>query len=179
MLLALVLSNSSSRTQAKRNAVTEMLRKPASELDRADARCYATLRAEACSYRHGCTNVFTAMGSTAKEYFATLMGANPMISRKKMPSDAVPRRMAALLLELLRAGELPKPVLPAVWEALNVDCCLGRPSVIPLLVEGGVVDLIVGDIKAVGSVAVRVCSFFNSCCCCVAHIGIVDQRRGR
>ena len=101
-------------------------------LTRADARSYACLMAwdgptAVRGYRVPCA----AAGRTAMEFAgivscsppascpslprahprrrcAQWMSVEPILSRKKMPSDDVPRQMLTLLVELLRSGELPE-----------------------------------------------------------------------
>eukprot|EP01046_Picozoa_sp_COSAG06_P066053 COSAG06_NODE_16493_length_998_cov_0.758621_1_plen_121_part_10 len=93
--------------QAKCNAVAVMLQKPAAQLDRADARCFACLGLPLpVNVRRGMGGAIAAAGLTGyMEFVGVFMGLDPMM---KMPGDAVPRRMASLLVELIQSDELPQ-----------------------------------------------------------------------
>ena len=153
--------------QSKRNAVAELLQKPASQLDRADARCYACWTVFVLSFRRGyATPVAAASFSTYVDFIGTFMSSDPMVSRKKMPSDAVPTRMASLLLELIQSDELPQILHASAWHALNAYCALNRPAVSAHLLQCGIFEVILAELRKVGSPAVRVCSASLSTLAC-------------
>jgi hypothetical protein len=93
-----------------------------------------------------------AAGFTALEYFGLWMSAEPIVSKKKQPEDDVPTKMLTLLIELLKANELPELAIAGAW--INVHCCMmGRPSLGPVALEHGAVELAVAHLKAIGSPA--------------------------
>ena len=148
--------------QAKRNAVAETLRKPAAELDRADARCIA------CSdipwqlaKRHSDTALSTAAGfGSYMECFGVKTANDPIISRKKMPGDDAPIRLAALLLELVQSDELPPLVHFGAWNSL-LCCTFNRPAVTARLLELRVFDVILAELRKLGRPAVSVLGCFG------------------
>jgi hypothetical protein len=135
------------------SVVNAALRQPAAELTRADARSYAC----SCAYdsmisARGCTEPFRAVGFTGQEFFGLYMSAEPIISKKKQPDDGVPTKMVTLLLELLKANELPELAIGGAWS--GVACCImGRPSIGPVALKHGIVELAVEHLKAIGSPA--------------------------
>ena len=148
--------------QAKRNAVAETLRKPAAELDRADARCIACIDLPwLVAVRHCETALTTAAGfGSYMEYIGLLFGNHPIVSRKKMPSDAAPIRMAALLLELVQSDELPPLVYFGAWSSL-LNCLFNRPAVSARLLELRVFDVILAELRKLGRPAVSVLGCFG------------------
>jgi hypothetical protein len=129
------------------------LRQPAAEVTRADARSYACLYAyEPITATRGYTKPWGAAGLTAREFFGLWMSAEPIVSKKKLPEDDVPTKMATLLLELLKENELPELAIGGAWT--GVMCCIiGRPSIGPVALKHGVVELAVEHLKAIGSPA--------------------------
>ena len=86
------------------------------------------------------------------QFLGLWMSAEPIVSKKKTPEDAVPMKMMTLLLELLKSNELPELAIGGAWAA--VHCCLtGRPSVASAAVECGMVELAVAHLHAIGSPA--------------------------
>ena len=81
------------------------------------------------------------------------MGADPIVSQTKMPSDDVPRRMLTLLLETLKSNELAEDDELLIGGAgFGVSMCLqGRPSLGPTAMERGVVAIIVAQLNAIGT----------------------------
>jgi hypothetical protein len=129
------------------------LRKPASELTRADARSYACSRAfEAPSFVRGCTETFAAAGLGSMEYFGLWMSAEPIVSKKLMPADDVPRQMLTLSLELLESNELPDLAIGAAWYAVQF-CLTGRASLGPTALELGIYEAAAAHLSAIGSPA--------------------------
>jgi hypothetical protein len=128
------------------------LRQPA-QLTRADAMSYAcSLAWDPITGARGYTKPCSAAGFTTAEFMRVLMSAEPMISKKKQPEDDVPTKMVTLLLELLKANELPELAISGAW-AGACFCTVGRPSVGPVALEHGVVELVVERLKAIGSPA--------------------------
>ena len=129
------------------------LRQPAAELTRADAMSYACSFAWYCDAR-GTTEAFRAAGLTALEFMRLYMSAagEPIASKKKQPEDDVPTKMATLLLELLKANELPELAIGGAWTGVYY-CLTGRPSLGPVALEHGIVELVVEHLKAIGSPA--------------------------
>ena len=85
------------------------------------------------------------------------MGADPIVSQKKRPSDDVPRRMMTLLLEMLKSGELADDdellvMIGGAW-AGGGQCLQGRPSLGPTALECGIFELAVAHLHAIGSSA--------------------------
>ena len=78
--------------------------------------------------------------------------ADPMVSKKRMPSDDAPGQMLTLLAELLRSGELPELAIGGAWHAAY-GCVLGRPGLGPLAIELGLFELAVEHLRAIGSPA--------------------------
>jgi hypothetical protein len=65
----------------------------------------------------------------------------------------VPTKMLTLLLlELLKANELPELAIGGAWGGVG-NCQVGRPSIGPVALEHGVVELVVEHLKAIGSPA--------------------------
>ena len=148
--------------QAKRNAVAETLRKPAAELDRADARCIACLDLPwLVAVRHCETALTTAAGfGSYMEFLGVQLGNDPIMSRKKMPGDAAPIRLAALLLELVQSDELPPLVHFGAWSVL-ARCLVNRPAVAARLLELRVFDVILAELRKLGRPAVSVLGCFG------------------
>ena len=129
------------------------LRQPAAELTRADARSYAC----SCAYEpincaRGYTEHFRIIGLTALESLGLWMGGASIVSKKKQPEDDVPTKMATLLLELLKANELPELAIGGAWTGVY-HCIMGRPRLGPVALKHGVVELAVEHLKAIGSPA--------------------------
>ena len=83
------------------------------------------------------------------------MSADPIVSQKKMPSDDVPRRMMTLLLEMLRSGELADDdqlLIGGAWQCVG-QCLTGRPSLASTALEGGIFEIAVAQLNAIGSPA--------------------------
>ena len=80
------------------------------------------------------------------------MGAEPIVSKKKTPEDAVPMKMMTLLLELLKSNELPELAIGGAWTAIH-NCLQGRPGLGPAVLECGVFDLAAASLDAIGSPA--------------------------
>jgi hypothetical protein len=94
----------------------------------------------------------TAAGLTPLEFFGLFMTCDPITSKKKQPEDDVPTKMLKLLLELLKANELPELAIGGAWYGIN-GCFTGRPSLGPVALEHGAVELAVTQLKAIGSPA--------------------------
>jgi hypothetical protein len=130
------------------------LRQPAAELTRADAVSYAcSLAHEPTLGARGYSEACRAAGyTTAGEWIGLLMGEEPIISKKKLPEDDVPTKMLTLLLELLKANELPELAIGGAWEGV-MYCLVGRPSLGLVALKRGGVELAVTHLKAIGSPA--------------------------
>jgi hypothetical protein len=137
-----------------------LLSKPASELTKADAISAACLWAYFPSTTvRGWTQSFAAAGVTVPEWFKFFIGNDPLVSQQKQPSDAAPRRMLSLLLELLKANELPDELAVggAWWAAAT--CLFGRPAVAVTALDCGIFELAVVHLNAIGnSMADRIVS---------------------
>eukprot|EP01043_Picozoa_sp_COSAG02_P056470 COSAG02_NODE_6699_length_3414_cov_8.770437_2_plen_278_part_00 len=145
--------------QAKRNAVAELLRTPASQLSREDAICFACHDIHYLSSRHELTPSFLAAGfSSFMDYFSMFVKNDPMVSRQKMPGDAVPRRMAALLLELIQSGELPPLLQATSWMVLHKCCLFNRQTIAAELVDSGIFQTSLAELRKLGGPAVSVAS---------------------
>jgi hypothetical protein len=86
------------------------------------------------------------------EYLGLWMSADPIVSKKKQPEDDVPTKMLTLLIELLKANELPELAIGGAWKGFFF-CVTGRPSLGPVALEHGAVELAVTHLKAIGSPA--------------------------
>jgi hypothetical protein len=129
------------------------LRQPAAQLTRADAVSYASLWAfEGPCYARGLTKPLAAAGLAALEYLGLWMSADPIVSKKKQPEDDVPTKMLTLLMELLKANELPELAIGGAWKGFFF-CITGRPSLGPVALEHGAVELAVTHLQAIGSPA--------------------------
>jgi hypothetical protein len=129
------------------------LRQPADQLTRADAVSHAcSIAYGSSSYARGFTKPLTAAGLTPLEFFGLFMTCDPITSKKKQPEDDVPTKMLKLLLELLKANELPELAIGGAWLGI-VSCLTGRPSLGPVALEHGAVELAVTQLKAIGSPA--------------------------
>jgi hypothetical protein len=129
------------------------LRQPAAELTRADAMSYACSSAyDAITAARGYTKPWSAARLTVLEFFRLWMSAEPIVSKKKQPEDDVPTKMLTLLLELLKANELPELAIGGAWTSI-MYCLVGRPSLGPVALEHGAVELAVEHLKAIGSPA--------------------------
>jgi hypothetical protein len=148
--------------QAERNAVAETLRKPAAELDRADARCIACIDIPwYAGTRRSTAAVVAAAGfGSFVEYVGVWMAKHPIMSRKKMPGDAAVFRIATLLLELVQSDELPPLVHFGAWYVL-VLCLLNRPAVASRLLELRVFDIVLAELRKLGRSAVSVLDYFK------------------
>ena len=129
------------------------LRQPAAQLTRVDAVSYACLLAyETPLAARGWTKPLAAVGLTGLQFLGLWLSATPIVSKKKQPEDDVPTKMLTLLLELLKANELPELAISGAW--LGVFFCItGRPSLGPVALEHGAVELAVTHLKAIGSPA--------------------------
>ena len=130
------------------------LRKPASQLTRADAASYVcTIAYEPVCFAHGATAPWAATGFTAMGFFDLCL-SDAILSKKKTPENDVPRKMLTLLLELLQSNELPEVELAigGAWYAVRF-CLVGRSSLGPVTLECGVVELAVAHLHAIGSPA--------------------------
>jgi hypothetical protein len=135
------------------SVVNAALRQPAAELTRADARSYAC----SCAYEpincaRGYSEPWHAVGLTAREFVGLWMSAEPIASKKKLPEDDVPTKMVTLLLELLKVNELPELAIGGAWSGVTY-CVTGRPSLGPVVLEHGIVELAVEHLKTIGSPA--------------------------
>ena len=129
------------------------LRQPAAELTRADAMSYACAAAYETIYgKKSLSEPLRAAGFTALEFIRLWMGADPIVSKKKQPEDDVPTKMLTLLLELLKANELPELAIGGAWTGV-LNSLTGRPSIGPVALKHGVVELVVEHLKAIGSPA--------------------------
>jgi hypothetical protein len=131
-----------------------MLRKPADQLDRADAQCYASVMSLfVYSGRRGYTASMAAAGFGFGDFVRVWAGTDPMVSRKKMPTDAVPRKMISLLVDLLRTGELPGLARSSAWHMLAAECCTGRQHLLAELPGCGIFDMVVSELQTIGAPA--------------------------
>jgi hypothetical protein len=129
------------------------LRKPASQLTRADAASYACLVAyEPVAYVRGWTTPCAAAGLTAMQFLGLWMSADPILSKTKIPEDDLPMKMMKLLLELLKSNELPELAIGGAWFAVH-NCLTGRPSLGPAALECGVFVMVVAQLHGIGSPA--------------------------
>jgi hypothetical protein len=129
------------------------LRQPAAALTRADAVSHACSSAyEAPANSRGCTGSWAAAGITCRQWVGLWIGGEPIVSQKKQPEDDVPTAMLTLLLELLKANELPELAIAGAWTGVFY-CLTGRPSVGPVALKHGAVETVVGHLKAIGSPA--------------------------
>ena len=129
------------------------LRKPASQLTRADAASYACLVAyEPVAYVRGWTTPCAAAGLTAMQFLGLWMSADPILSKTKIPEDDLPMKMMKLLLELLKSNELPELAIGGAWFAVH-NCLTGRPSLGPAALECGVFEMVVAQLHGIGSPA--------------------------
>ena len=129
-----------------------LLRKPAAQLTRADAVSHACSEAwHPPSYVRASTAPWAGAGLTCTDFMGLYMGCT-WFSKKKTPEDDVPMKMMALLLELLKSSELPELAIGGAWVAAR-NCVTGRPSVASAAVEGGVFELAVAHLNAIGSPA--------------------------
>ena len=60
--------------------------------------------------------------------------------------------MLTLLVDLLRSGELPELAIGGVWCAFE-GCLTGRPSLAPVTLDLGLIELTVRELRAIGSPA--------------------------
>jgi hypothetical protein len=86
------------------------------------------------------------------EFFGLWLNTEPILSKKKQPNDDVPTKMLTLLLELLKANELPELAIGGAWTRVTM-CIVGRPSIGHVVLEHGIVELVVEHLKAIGSPA--------------------------
>jgi hypothetical protein len=129
------------------------LRQPAAELTRAGARSYACSCAyDTIIYARGIAKPYSAAGLTPREYIGVWLSAEPITSKKKQPEDDAPTKMLTLLLELLKANELPELAIGGAWTGVY-HCIMGRPRLGPVVLKHGIVELIVEHLKAIGSPA--------------------------
>jgi|EP01046_Picozoa_sp_COSAG06_P039352 hypothetical protein len=129
------------------------LRQPATELTRADARSYACYMAyEPIMATRGYTKPWSATGCPTVEWIGLYMSAEPIASKKKQPEDDVPTKLVTLLLELLKSNELPELAIGGALAGIFYSLS-GRPSIGPVALEHGVVELGVEHLKAIGSPA--------------------------
>jgi hypothetical protein len=135
------------------SVVNAALRQPAAQLTRADAVSYACCYAFLTpSFARGMTKPVAAAGLTGLEYFELWMSAEAIVSKKKQPEDDVPTKMLTLLIELLKANELPELAIAGAWFGV-INCITGRPDMGPVALEHGAVELAVTHLKAIGSPA--------------------------
>jgi hypothetical protein len=135
------------------SVVNTALRQPAAQLTRADAVSCACVNAYiAPHFARGATKPWAAAGLTPLEIFGLFMTCDPIVSKKKLPEDDVPAKMLTLLIELLKANELPELVIGGAWDGVY-RCILGRPSLGPIALEHGAMELAVAQLKAIGSPA--------------------------
>jgi hypothetical protein len=123
------------------------------EVTRADAVSYACCLAyEASSLARGTTKAWAVVGITVAEWVGLWLSVEPIVSKKRQPEDDVPTKMATLLLELLKANELPELAIGGAWNGI-LYCLAGRPSLGPVVLEHGAVELAVEHLRAIGSPA--------------------------
>eukprot|EP01046_Picozoa_sp_COSAG06_P021076 COSAG06_NODE_1567_length_9085_cov_3.404073_10_plen_384_part_00 len=135
------------------SVVNAAMRQSAAEVTRADARSYACyLACDPIYAARGYTKTWSAVGFTPPAFFGLWLSAEPIVSKKKLPEDDVPTKMVTLLLELLKANELPELAIGGAWTGLT-HCTVGRPSIGPVVLKHGVVELAVEHLKAIGSPA--------------------------
>jgi hypothetical protein len=90
-----------------------------------------------------------------------------------MPSDEIPRRMLALLLELMKSGELPDLVVVGAWCCIcDVACMRGSITLARDALESDICGLALDHLHAVGSASDWVVSLCRGAC--VLHIIIVQ-----
>ena len=86
-----------------------------------------------------------------------------------MPSDEIPRRMLALLLELMKSGELPDLVVVGAWCCIcDVACMRGSITLARDALESDICGLALDHLRVVGSASDWVVSL--RCGACVLHI---------
>eukprot|EP01048_Picozoa_sp_COSAG05_P021007 COSAG05_NODE_3736_length_1871_cov_2.442438_1_plen_389_part_00 len=135
------------------NVLNAALRQPAAQLTRVDAVSYACWFAyEGPLSARGLTKPLAAAGLTGLQYLGLWISAAPIVSKKKQPEDDVPTKMLTLLMELLKANELPELAIGGAWKGFFY-CITGRPSLAPVALEHGAVELAVTHLKAIGSPA--------------------------
>ena len=100
----------------------------------------------------GFTAPWAAAGLTGKEWIGMCMSADPIVSKTKMPEDHVPLKLLTLTLDLLKSNELPEMAIGGAWCAVY-QCGTGRPSFGLAALEGGVYELAVAQLHAIGSPA--------------------------
>eukprot|EP01046_Picozoa_sp_COSAG06_P011492 COSAG06_NODE_658_length_13322_cov_3.396430_6_plen_320_part_00 len=83
-------------------------------------------------------------------WWAQVKSVEPMQS-KQMPSEAVPLQMLVLLVEMLRAEELPELAVGGAFGAVHQ--CLHRPGLAPMAMELGVIHLAAEHLREMGSPA--------------------------
>jgi len=131
------------------------LRKPSSQLTRADAVSYACMCAYAPrAHARGLTAALAASGLTVTQWIGLFMSDEPIVSQKKTPEDDVALKMMRLLIELLKSNELPELAIGGAWWAIH-NCLFGgrSSSLSPAALECGVFELAVAQMKEAGSAA--------------------------
>ena len=138
------------------NVVARALRKPAAELDAADARAYACQETYLgyMSARGADAPVRAAGCATVRDWLAIWLSADPITSKKKMPEDAHPRALLRLCLEMLGAEQQPPGALQAtgLWTAVR-NCLAGRPAVGKYARELGIFEIAVSNLRRAGTAA--------------------------
>jgi hypothetical protein len=137
------------------NIAHAALRKPASELTKADATSYACLQAydNASLSARGFAAPWHAAGLTERGFIKLWMGLEPIVSKKLMPSDDVPRKMLTLLLDLIQSNELSADLaIGGAWTGVKY-CCNARPGLVATAVESGMFEVAVACLNAIGSPA--------------------------
>ena len=130
------------------------LRQPAAQLTRADAASYACAWAyDPIASAQGFTAPWAAAGLTGREWMGLLLGAEPIVSKKKLPEDDVQMKlMTLLLLELLKSNELPELATGGAWMGVHY-CLTGHLGLGPAALGCVVFELAVAHLHAIGSPA--------------------------
>lgn len=135
---------------AEENVVGLAAAKSAAELTAEDARSFACFWAyePPASSRGSVPPVYAAAGLTLMEGLAIGLG-----SRFARVDDAVALRMSTLLIELIRAQDLPELMIAGVWKATN-STVWKRPANWPHLVsECGIFELAASTLREFGPAA--------------------------
>jgi hypothetical protein len=137
------------------NVVARALRKPASELDAADARAYACQEAYLAhmSARGADAPIFAAGFATVRNWLALWLSADPVTSQEKMPEDAHPRELLRLCLELLDAEQPLHTLQTAGLWTVARNCMTGRPAVGKYARELGIFEIAVSKLHGAGAAA--------------------------
>ena len=131
------------------NALAVSLAKPVAAFAQEDALTAACSPASwAPALLLGFNQAIQAAGMSPPEFSKALMTQEPLWSKRRMPTDEVPRKLARLLLELLR-GDEPPTVAAGAWHQIK-GSIFGRPAVARSVVELGIFDLMSATLRALG-----------------------------